>query len=894
METIYEVLLIQVTVFLIHHSKFGSAGIATGDPLYTTSSTGKPMHCQHDLLSKTVSCRERNLESVPDHLFNDMIVLDLSRNSINYVHTFSFRRYLYLEDLNLSYNDITFIATAAFSRLKRLKVLRISGNYKLNNIPIAIFEGCVNLLQLHLEHCNITTLPHDTFRWLPKLQNLFLGENPIDSINISICPKQKIELIDLTNTLFENITHETFLVPCMCNKLKLLFIGLRAVDPDVIASLRVKDLFIGVKENSYGIFNLSQVYRDVFRGIARSSVECLTITHFDIRANSTLIELANKTLTKFEFLELEHDHYVDDFYQSIFGGLSHVRMLDIFNSSIRTIITLDFFAGMDTIIDLDLSYNDLLNFVMDGVSFHLSSLLSLNLSFNSLIVITCDSRYDLNNLVSLDLSGNRILNMFSIWHLTLQYLNVSHTEIVACTELHVPKLNVFSFYENLGDPYLAGSFFDDIARFSQTPSLKVLNLSKSLLKFNYLYDLHTKLSLFEGLETLTFLDLHGNGIGTLMDGMFPKLSFLEELILRQCQIRTVYANVFDDLSSLSILDLSDNNIIRLPASVLSSPTRLRYFFIEGNILTHLEEQLFLTTSNLTKLRINRNQFATLNISTFASIMSSIISIDMSENPLECSCDLKWLVEWLRASEDFLQAEGTCSPALKNSLRGKPLTSVDLSVLCNEHTSLLIIAAPCIVLVLLIIITMTFHSRWLLKYKLFLVKLSILGFREIEDNLARDNFQFDLNIMFTGDNKVWATQYLKGNLEEQIPQFKRVAFGDDDLPLSMWKLDAVHFLIERSFKTVLLVSKAALQDEDFMLKLRIALNHMTNKNIQSTILIFLENIPDEEMPYLVKSYLSEHMFYIEWVESPEGQRFFWKQLIKRLKVDVKRNDVEPRE
>ena len=854
MEKSYKVLLLRVIVFFFHHPDLGLAGIAAGDPLYMISSVGKPILCHYDLSSKTVSCREKNLESVPDNLLSDMVVLDLSRNNITSLQRFSFLRYVCLEDLDLSYNDIKYIASAAFSPLKRLKFLRLSGNNKLINIQSDTLKGCANLLHLHLENCSITTFPHDTLRWLPKLRKLFLQDNPIQSINISVCPQQKMDLMDLTYTLFENITHDTFIFPCMCNKLQLLFTGLRAVDPDVIASLRVKNLFIGVKENKCGsiFFYLLQVYRDIFRGIAQSSIECLSITHFDIRAHSTLTELANKSLTKFEILELQHD-FLHNFRSSIFLGLSHVHNVDIFNSSLFHINTLDFFAGMDTLIDLDLSYNDILSFKLDGVSFHLPRLLFLNLSFNSLQVITCESPYDLNNLVSLDLSGNRILSELSIWHLTLQYLNISHTEIGICPKFHVPELNVFCFSDNLGYLFLADSFFKNIARFNQTLSLTVLNLSKSLLKFYNLYHLQTKRSLFNGLENLTFLDLHGNGIGTLMDGMFPRLSFLDELILGQCQIRTVHASVFDDLGSLSILDLSDNNIISLPASVLSSTTRLRYFFIEGNILTHLEEQLFLTTSNLTKLRINRNQFATLNISTFASIMSSIMSIDMSENPLECSCDLKWLVEWLMASEDLLQAEGTCSPALENSLRGKPLTSVDLSVMCNEHTSL-IIATSCVVIVLLlIIITMTFHSRWLLKYKLFLVKLSILGFREIEDNLARDNFQFDLNIMFTGDNNVWATQYLKHNLEEQFPQFKRVAFGDNDMPLSMWKLDAVHFLIERSFRTILLVSKAALRDEDFMLKLRIALNHMTNKNIQSTVLIFLENIPDEEMPYLVKSY-----------------------------------------
>ena len=65
--------------------------------------------------------------------------------------------------------------------------------------------------------------------------------------------------------------------------------------------------------------------------------------------------------------------------------------------------------------------------------------------------------------------------------------------------------------------------------------------------------------------------------------------------------------------------------------------------------------------------------------------------------------------------------------------------------------------------------------------------------------------------------------------------------------------------------------------------------MTNTDMQNTVLIFLEDIPEDEMPYLVKLYLSERRPHIEWVEDERGQVYFWKQLSKLLMMGLRDTD-----
>ena len=819
------------------------------------------------------------------------MALDLSWNNIKTLHEYSFLRYPQLTDLDLSYNNITNITTTAFYSIKRLQYLDLSGNYNLKNIHGIMFKRSRNLLHLRLQNCSILSLSNDPFRWLPRLQAFFLQDNPINSINISVCPKNEVEYANLVNTNFEKLTNDTFIFRCKCKKLRLYFLALQYVEPEVIASLHVKELYIGVHPVSSDKSFTVKLFTDLFKGIAKSAVEMVSINNFDIWAFSAIAALTNKQLTKLEFFHFERSYFLEYINSSLFQGLSRVHSLDIFDSHIKRCD--DFFVGMDELVDLDLSYNNLLFF--EGVSYPLNSLLSLNLSFNLLDGIYNGSLNGLDYLVSLDLSGNRMFYFISISHVNLQYVNVSHNEIMDGDTLNAPNLIFFSFSGNVADPFMTGRYFHGLKNFKHTQSLRIVDLSNARIVLGAIYDVIHKVSLFAGLKNLTEIDLHVSGLLMIEYAMFAQLYVLERVYLSQCYIQNIDANAFDDLHSLSTLDLGDNEIVRLPSTLFSNTAQLQNLFIQGNILSYLPENLFNSIRNLTQLRLNRNEFIRLNRSVFSPIMSSIRFINVSENPFECSCNFKWMVEWLKTSRDLVQlVEGMCSPASENKLRGELLTHIDPGAMCDSQIPVYMII-PFIACTLFIIVIITFHNRWLLRYKAFLLKLFILGYREIEDLRAHHrDFHFDVNIMFAAADEVWATQFLKRNLEGKLPQFHRVAFGDDDLPLNMYYLDAVLYLIEHSFKTILLFTRAAIQDNDFMVKLRVALNHVTNVNMQSTILVFLENIPDEEMPYLVKSYLGEQMFYIDWVEGPEGQKYFWKELIKRLKVNVRRTDVEPPE
>ena len=258
----------------------------------------------------------------------------------------------------------------------------------------------------------------------------------------------------------------------------------------------------------------------------------------------------------------------------------------------------------------------------------------------------------------------------------------------------------------------------------------------------------------------------------------------------------------------------------------------------------------------------------------------------------CNCESKWIVEKLGGS--LVNKDQTICSTTSDTLeplRGKPIEKFKPSDYCGLNVTLIssLVSTGLAVLGILII---CFHHRWLLKYKFFLLKLAILGYREIQDNHDRGDFEYDINVMFMGDDKDFAEAIFMPAWRERLPNYNRIAFGDHNLLRGMYYLDAVYRNVEKSFKTILMISRAALQDHILMTKFRIAVNHVTDTQTQNIILVFIEDIPDEELPHLLRLYLSGQGAYLRWQESEQGQNQFWDKVTKHITVNLRVNHMIP--
>ena len=870
--------------------------------------------CAQNFQVKSALCNRRGLKYVPNDLMNDLTFLNLTQNMIEALKNTSFRGYSLLVKLDLSQNDVRSIDSMVLQPLTHLRELGLAGNKNLQTLEVNIFKWSHNLTKLDLSGCGLTHFPNEIMKFLPRLALLFLDYNHLSHINITHSQTDDSGLsITLNRNNFDNLTNETFWFACNCLMLDLTDNPFAYVDPEAIASLQCKRLIIGTDIDLTPSNYSMKVYHDILTGIARSSTASVVLTfgndQQEFAMSTTFFEpLRGKNLT-----ELVLTGYNNVLEPNIFRNVG-VSQLSFTGSRLYLVLA-PFFEGLFNLEVLDLHDSNLLYFATVSTTMWNLSIEEINLSHNDLHALLCHAFRGLHKLSKLDLSNNPRLCLLCALedngYRNLRYLDLSRTAIDGFTVSHwffqVPNLRSFSYSWRVPDTRepKGSSFFTTgtsagPSTFVNATALESIVVENSYLTLKELWNSSANVSIFFGLNNLQLLDLSSNDLESLPQGLFAQLSLLRELDLSSCDIKVIEAGVFSNLGELKVLHLENNWLIELPYDLFrASNGHLNVLYLHSNFLNDLEETFFMHTPELTNLTLADNQLTTLLQNTFTPIRSTLKTVDLSDNPLKCSCDLQWLVHLKRSSIiDFLRTNQTiCSATSDTAFRWKPLFSIDPSDLCTSHV-VVICSIPLIVAGCLVSLSVVCYMSRFVKYKKFLLKLAVFGFNVKIDRRDHGDFKFDLNVIFTEQDEAWAKEQLVPNIERYLPHFDRITLGDNDLPFGMYYFDAVYDVIEHSFKTILLLSRAAIRDQHFMIKLRSAFDHVTTTQTQSTMMIILDdildNIPDNEMPDLVKLYFSEERPYMYWEENNEDQIYFWKQLIKKLIFNVKCDDKIPTE
>ena len=111
---------------------------------------------------------------------------------------------------------------------------------------------------------------------------------------------------------------------------------------------------------------------------------------------------------------------------------------------------------------------------------------------------------------------------------------------------------------------------------------------------------------FDGLTSLTTLDLSSNELTALPDGVFDELTSLTTLDLSSNELTSLPDGVFDELTSLTTLELRFNDLTSLPDGVFDKLTSLTSLYLTSNELTSLPDGVFDELTSLTSLHLNHS------------------------------------------------------------------------------------------------------------------------------------------------------------------------------------------------------------------------------------------------------------------------------------------------
>eukprot|EP00057_Strongylocentrotus_purpuratus_P008194 XP_011662668.1 PREDICTED: toll-like receptor 4 [Strongylocentrotus purpuratus] len=452
-----------------------------------------------------------------------------------------------------------------------------------------------------------------------------------------------------------------------------------------------------------------------------------------------------------------------------------------------------------------------------------TNLQTLVLNRNNMGFINNYTFTGLANLKKLDVSGNE--NRFRMSEDALTTVGSLEFLVMADVGKFTMK-GLFRNMQNLSNLDISYNRLEilSIDQFTTTSALRVLNMSGSHLKAEDLVDKQTGTSLFSGLVSLRTLKLRRNSLATLhaLPGIFTSLGSLVELDLTDCHIRQVASGTFANLTTLLQLSLQDNELTSVPRDAFQGLHKLQVLQLQYNSIAFIEQELFMGTNELKELYLQNNHIST--VASYTLMPSSLIRLNIANNPLTCDCQLAWFRQWLNEVEGKIgfasENQTRCSRSSLKVLVNQIIWSFHPNEYCGINAMIIVSAcfAPILVLTIGILV---YLNRWWINYKLYLLKLAIVGYHEITEDQTPDDYEFQLNLMFHEGDEWWVNDCMKPFLEQRMPHLEHVIFGDADLHPGLFYLNAIYDVIENSHKTILLLSNPSVDDAWYMTKLRMA-------------------------------------------------------------------------
>ncbi|NWU41101.1 TLR22 protein, partial [Hylia prasina] len=392
------------------------------------------------------------------------------------------------------------------------------------------------------------------------------------------------------------------------------------------------------------------------------------------------------------------------------------------------------------------------------------------------------------------------------------------------------------------------------------PSLQTLNLSQ-----NSLSDLEMTSKSLSHLGNLIVLDISQNNFGDIPDVCgWPK--GLKYLNLSSTQIPKVTTCI---PPALEVLDVSGNNLkefgLQLPF--------LKELYLARNQLKTLPGAA--PIPNLVALSVRRNKLNGFSKEEFESFRRMEL-LDAGDNNFICSCEFLSFIHHEAGIARVLVGwpdKYVCDSPL--AVRGAQVGAVHLSLL-ECHRSLvvsLICVLVFLVILLLVAVGYKYHVVWYLRMTWAWLRAKRKPRRAPPKDICYDAF-----VSYSENDSEWVENTMVRELEQACPPFRLCLHKRDFVP-GKWIVDNIIDCIEKSRKTLFVLSQHFVQSEWCKYELDFSHFRLFDENNDAAILVLLEPIQSTAIPrrFCKLRKIMNTKTYLEWPAGEEQQQAFWFNL-----------------
>ncbi|CAK1594791.1 unnamed protein product [Parnassius mnemosyne] len=751
-----------------------------------------------------------------------------------------------LEALELADDALQSLPIAAFRHLTSLRRLGLWRN-RFTELPENTLQGLEQLQQLSLSSNELRSLPDGLLASTPRLKQLDLYDNALETLPRTVLAGlehlEQVRLNDNRGSLV--LGGGAFAALPALRDLDLSRAGARALPPDLLQGSHALQR-LAMSGNS-----LREVPDKLLRGLAALSYLDLSRNQLSRLPNAFFADQRNLT-----DLYLDRN-LLETLPGSMFVGLSEMKVLSLEHNRLRH-IEIDAFVGLRTLHELRLAYNQLTLVPPEPPQFSGHEPPS---PFNSLFLLT-----------HLDLSHNRVQRLLDDWRtvlVSLRKLNLSWNNI---TDLNYINMN-----------FLSSDVVVDL-RHNNISTVKLWGPSDGSAQFlldnnPFTCDCH-----LPALQRA----LRPGGVGSgprlvatrarcaappALNGMdlvsVPR-SLLECALPPPACPSACSCSLRPDYLDLDCINLPPLAALPPPAihGLAAAHLRLRRAPESLESLPRYFHLLNLTALNITEVPplppavevdLIDNQLTRVPIEALTNN-----TLRLALNPLACDCGHAVDVAALqRASSNILDyGDVTCSS-------GETLRSVATETLCEARDAA-VLGVSFAILVVVVVIIVVLLRRYRTECLLCAHRCGCCPPDDDDDDKEYDAF-----ISFAHKDLKFAEEMV--TKLEASPHSLRICVHYRDWPLGDWIPAQISRSVERSRRTVVILSKHFLSSVWGLLEFREAHLRALSEGHARVVIVLLDDVmSDERLNDELRAYLSTNTYL------HRDDPWFWAKLADALR------------
>ncbi|XP_006884523.1 PREDICTED: toll-like receptor 2 [Elephantulus edwardii] len=729
-----------------------------------------------------------------------------------------------VNSLDLSNNEITYVSNTDLLVYVNLRALILKAN-AIYRIDENAFFSLGKLKYLDLSSNYLTNLSASWFHPLSSLQYLNLLGNHYKELGETslFSHLTNLQILKVGTVYTSRIQKKDFAGIAFLKELEIDATNLQSYEPKSLKSIQnISNLILHLKQP----FLLSAIFVDIL-----DSLEYFELRDTDLY-NFHFVELptseTHQLIKKFVFRKVE----ISDESASEIGKLlrygSECLELEFDDCTLNGVGAFDLF-------------------VMDKVK-HTGKVETLIV--RKLYIPKFYLFHDLSTIYALTGNVKRIT------------IESSKVFLVPCSlSQHLNSLE----YLDLTDNLMVEEHLNNAACEGAWPLLQTL-----ILRQNHLTSLEKTGESLLTLKNLISLDISKNNFHSMPTACrWPEK--MNSLNLSSTRIHSLTPCI---PQTLEILDLSNNN---LDSFSLPLP-QLRELYISKNNLHTLPDSTLLP--ELLVMRISKNTINTLTKEQLDSF-KNLKTLEAGRNNFICSCEfLSFIQEQQALTEVLVDWPENYLCDSPSHVRGQRVQDTHLSF-AECHQAALVSAVCCVILLVILLtgaLCKVFHGLWYMK----MMWAWLQAKRKPKKSPARE-ICYDAFVSYSERDSYWVENLMVQELENFEPPFKLCLHKRDFVP-GKWIIDNIIDSIEKSHKTIFVLSENFVKSEWCKYELDFSHFRLFDENNDTVILILLEPIEKKAVPqrFCKLRKIMNTKTYLEWPTDEAQQPGFWLNLRTAIK------------